>query len=436
MLHHNALRYAMGFLVLCCLMTLSTLILFNPLDEPQASTAFHRRGQKTQFDITVSRDRGAIMCVHEAVVPMALSLVKELRCLGNQELIQVYHCFPDELSNASRALLTGADARLEIVDACSDLVEGGALTREVAEQFRSWWLKPLALSHTNTNEVLLMDVDDIFMRNPAVIRSTPGYRRTGTAFFYDRVLSSREYFNQEINNTSYLKFMLNEFDYESFGLKKADHVPEYLNRSYAYKEEVSHEQDSSLVAIDKSRSGKAMDVLLWLTTVKRFEREFSYGDKETFWIAYALAQQEYFFSPWGPSVVEASRNGDMTKHPDSLCGSLAHFLPVEDVKPELFYVNGRALLDPFPEGMANRHRAAEHLLYNPTPSHVTLRQNRRPNGGTNTGYEGGFAMECLIGFGATPMPSCFAPYLLRRRMHYLGIRMKVLSALDSCYVFD
>ncbi|KAK1934648.1 hypothetical protein P3T76_011257 [Phytophthora citrophthora] len=367
---------------------------------------------------------------------MALSLVKELRCLGNQELIQVYHCFPQELSKDSRALLTSADARLEIVDACSDLVERGVLTREVAKQFQSWWLKPLALRHTNLKEVLLMDIDDIFMSNPAVIRATPGYRRTGTAFFYDRVLSSREWFNQEINNTSYLKSMLNEFDYASFGLKKADNVPEYLSRSYAYKEEVSHEQDSSLVAVDKSRSGKAMDVLFWLTTVKRFEREFSFGDKETFWIAYALAQKEYFFSPWGPSVVEASRNEDMAKHPDSLCGSLAHFLPVEDVTPELFYVNGRALLDPFSEGMNNHHRAPEHLLYNPTPSHVTPRQNRRPNGGTNTGYEGGFSMECLIGFGATPLPSIFAQHLLRRRMHYLGIRMDVLSALDSCYVFD
>ncbi|RLN45298.1 hypothetical protein BBJ29_009761 [Phytophthora kernoviae] len=404
-----------------------------------AAAGIHHRKPNTlvtEFDASVSRDKAVVMCMHNGVMPMGLSLVKELRCLGNQELIQVYHCFPDELSDDSRALLLKADARLEIVDVCTDLVDRGLLKREVAEQFRSWWIKPLALYHTDIKEVLLMDVDDVFLNDPAVLRSTEGYRRTGTTFFYDRVLSSREWFNQEVNNSTYLKTLLNEFEYVSFGLSAGVEIPDNLKRSYAYKEEASHEQDSSLVAVDKSRAGQAMAVMFWLITVQRFKREFSYGDKETFWIAYALAKQEYFFSPWGPSVIESSRNQDMKNHPDSLCGSLAHFMPVEDEKPELLYVNGKAILDPFPEGLHNRGRASANVLYNPTPSYVTPRQNRRPNGGTATSYDGEFPMECLIGFGATPLPTNFAPQLLRRRMFYLGIRMDVLSALDSCYAFE
>ncbi|KAE8957203.1 hypothetical protein PR003_g25907 [Phytophthora rubi] len=111
-------------------------------------------------------------------------------------------------------------------------------------------------------------------------------------------------------------------------------------------------------------------------------------------------------------------------------------MPVKDDTPELLYVNGKALLDPFPEGLQNRGKASANVLYNPTPLHVTPRQNRRPNGGTSTSCDGEFPMECLIGFGATPLPNNFAPQLLRRRMFYLGIRMGVLSGLDSCYAFE
>ncbi|OWZ19896.1 hypothetical protein PHMEG_0005782 [Phytophthora megakarya] len=437
-------NFTVGLLVCCSVVVCFALFssVFSPTTNESKqwyTSGIHQRSQKTvvtQFDASVSRKKGIVMCMHNAAVPMGLSLIKDLRCLGNTELIQVYHCFPEEMSDENRALILGVDDRVEIVDVCTDLVIRGMLKKETAEKFRNWWLKPLALYHTNIVEVLLMDVDDVFLQDPAVLRLTEGYRKTGTTFFYDRVLSSNEWFNQQVKNSTYLKTMLKDFNYAAFGLSEGARIPDNLEHSYAYRGEASHEQDSSLVAVDKSRSGQAMQVMFWLVTVQRFEREFSYGDKETFWIAYALAKQQYFFSPWGPSVIESSRNEDMKKHSDSLCGSLAHFMPVKDDTPELLYVNGKALLDPFPEGLENRGKASANVLYNPTPSYITLRQNRRPNGGTATSYTGDFPMECLIGFGATPLPNNFKPQLLRRRMFYLGIRTDVLSVLDSCYAFD
>ncbi|RLN06438.1 hypothetical protein BBJ28_00011420 [Nothophytophthora sp. Chile5] len=437
-------RYAVGVFLMCCVLVATTLYMSSFSSDtssvrhsvPVSYEHTKGRPKPATFDVSVSRDKGVVMCMHNAAVPMGLSLVRELRCLGNQELIQVYHCFSDEMSDRSRQLLLETDSRLEIVDVCSDLVDRGVLKREVAEQFRSWWIKPLALYHTDLAEVMLMDVDDLFVRDPAVLRTTPGYKRTGTTFFYDRVLYSREWFNQDVEGSTYLETLLSDFDYAAFGLSEGRKVPKNLRESFAFKGEASHEQDSSLVIVDKSRAGQAMAVMLWLITEQRFEREFSYGDKETFWIAYALAKQEYFFSPWGTSVIESSRNRDMENHPDSLCGSIAHFTPVEDDTPEFLYVNGKALLDPFPEGLGRRGTASANVLYNPTPSYVTPRQKRRPNGGTATSYDGEFPMECLIGFGSTPLPSSFASQLLRRRMFYLGIRMDVLSALDSCFGFE
>ncbi|KAG3116174.1 hypothetical protein PI124_g4421 [Phytophthora idaei] len=378
------------------------------------------------------------MCMHDGAVPMGLSLVRELRCLGNQELIQVYHCFPEELSDNSISLLLAVDAKLEVVDVCSDLVQRGVITEDKARQFRSWWIKPLAMYHTDMKEVLLLDVDDIFMRDPAVVRSTEGYQRTGTTFFYDRVLSSKEFLNQDINGTQYLRYLLDTFGYEKFGLPPGASPSSHLDPkiSFVWTRQSSHEQDSSLVAIDKSRAGQAINVMFYLITEQRFIREFSYGDKETFWLSFELAKQEYFFSPWGVGDISSSTNGDMDKHSDSLCGSIVQYMPVEDSPPEFMYVNGKALLNPFPVPMEKLGTASRNVLFNTNPTHLTPRQKRRPNGSSKTDYKGGYAMECLIGFGAEPLPDKFAPQLLRRRLFYFGIRMGMLSALDQCFPFD
>lgn len=384
------------------------------------------------------KDKGIIMCMHNGAVPMGLSLVRELRCLSNQEVIQVYHCFPEEMSNASRTLLLQADDNLEIVDVCTDLVAKGKLTEDRAKHFRSWWIKPLAMYHTDIKEVLLLDVDDIFMRDPAVLRTTEGYKRTGTTFFYDRVLSSKEFFNQDVDGEQYLKKLLNEFDYAKYGLPPGSTPSDHLNirTSYAWRRQTSHEQDSSLVAIDKSRAGQALNVMFFLITEQHFVHEFSYGDKETFWISYELAKQEYFFSPWGVGDISSSTNNDLGKHEDSLCGSIVQYIPEDDDTPELLYVNGKALLNPFPVSMDKLGTASHNVLFNTNPTHLTPRQKRKGNGHTKTDYKGGYAMECLIGFGSEPLPEKFAPQLLRRRMFYFGIRMGVLSALNQCFPFE
>jgi hypothetical protein len=388
------------------------------------------------FDSTVKRDKGIIMCMHNEAVPMGLSLVRELRCLGNHELVQIYHCFPEEMSDENRALLLGADNRLEIVDVCSDLVRRNVLTHEVAAKFRNWWIKPLAIYHTDITEVLMLDIDDVFMKDPAVLRTTEGYQRTGTTFFYDRVLFSREFFNQDVNGTAYIRRMLNDFDYAKYGLEPGAHPSEHLKRSYAYRGRTSHEQDSSLVAIDKSRSGQAMPIMFWLVTEERFRREFSYGDKETFWISFELAKKEYFFSPWGVGDISSSTNEDLAKHSDTLCGSIVQYMPVQNEPADFLYVNGKAMLNPFPVAMEKLGTATHNVLFNTNPTHITPRQRRKANGRTRSGWKGGYAMECLVGFGAEPLPAKFAPQLLRRRMFYFGIRMGVLSALDQCFPFE
>ncbi|GAB9469216.1 Rxlr effector candidate protein [Globisporangium polare] len=389
--------------------------------------------------------RGVIISLHNGIVSMGVSLIRELRCLGNTELIQVYHCLPDELSEEAQALLTRNDSNVEIVDVCSDflsrsIMNGGDPTIPVdnvfagdevlARSFQSYWLKPLALYHTKLQEVILLDADAVLMRDPADLRTMSGYERTGTTFFYDRVYAMRRFFNRvDVNGTQMLHQLVDTFDYAQFGLS-GPAPSQQLQDSFAYRQATAHEMDSSMLLVDKRRSGKAMDVLKHLITSVRFHLKFSWGDKEAFWLAFELAHQPYFFSPWGLSLLDSVPNGDLSKHPESMCGSMAHYVPSEETAsetPELLYVNGKALLEPFPLGVDKSITAERSRMFNINPTHITPRYRRR-----DFDAQKSKSFECMDNMGAIALPKYFYSRLLRRRTHFFAAETKFYEALDTC----
>ncbi|OWZ20030.1 hypothetical protein PHMEG_0005617 [Phytophthora megakarya] len=399
---------------------------------PHPDSPYYQRGER--FDRSVKRDRAILLCMHNDVVAMGLSLIRELRCLGNEELIQVYHC-GDELSSTSKDMLLSSDNRIELVDVCSDLENKGVLTNKMAGQFQNWWIKPLAVYHTDVRHVLLMDVDDIIIKDPATLRELSGYKETGTTFFYDRVLGDcKEFVNAEDNKVKYLPKLFQTFNYEMFNITGGEDPSEHVLDSFSYHGKSCHEMDSSLVLIDKKRTGQTvLDIMFWFITKERFRFRFSWGDKETFWLSYELAHAPYYFSPWGVSVVSSSTNKDMNKHPDSLCGSILQYVPDPSGDAEMLYVNGKALLDPYPQGIDYVPKAQWNNMFNAFPTHMTPRQPRTEV--NTTGHEKMY-IECLTGLGATPLPDTFAGMLLRRRLHYLGIKTGVLGSLEHCETFQ
>lgn len=415
----------------------------SPSPAPSATSL---RTRSDTFDSTVARDKGIIICLHDGVLSMGLSLIRDLRCMGNTELIQIYHCFPNELSADARDALTKHDTRVEIVDACTHYVARGNLTTSVALKFRNWWIKPLALIHTDVREVVLLDADVIPIQDPTRVRSLPGYVRTGTTFFFDRVNPKKMFLNTAVRgggSSNYLKQWVDAFAYSAFNLT-GPAPSAHLRSSLAFTGQSCHEQDSSMVVIDKTRAGKALDVLWFLITRKRFEFDFSWGDKESFWLAYEFAHESYFFSPWGVSVIASAPNEDVKKHPDTLCGSLAHFFPVEEEEvgsdttsagsnPELLYVNGKALLKAIPQSVTDIRQGGVNNWYNLNPTHVTPRQHRRPSAGTNNARPTRrFPAECLVGLGSTPLSEAFQLRLLQRRVVFLAIEAQLDAVSYRC----
>ncbi|KAG1692316.1 hypothetical protein DVH05_025486 [Phytophthora capsici] len=397
------------------------------------TSKYYERGEK--FNFTVARDRGVITCMHNNVVAMGVSLIRELRCLGNEELIQVYHC-GSELSKDAKMLLVRLDDKLELVDVCGDLVERGVLDQEMADTFRNWFIKPLALFHTDIRHVILMDVDDILVKDPAVVRGLKPYKTTGTTFFHDRVFANcYEHLNGKDGDQQYLKKLFATFDYERFHVKEGNSPSKYALTSFAYSGKTCHEMDSSLVLVDKKRAGQiVLDILLWFITEERFRFRYSFGDKETFWLAFELAQVPYTFSPWGVSVVSSTPNRDMELHPNTLCGSILHYMPVDNKPPEMLYVNGKALLDPYPEGIHEAPRTRWNNMFNAVPTHMTPRLPRTVL--REVGEEENVYSECLVDLGSTPLPETFTGSLLRRRLHYWGVQFGMLGTLQHCETYQ
>jgi hypothetical protein len=437
-------RLFIGIIFLCLFMTLSFLLENDRKFVTERQNFFFQGGKtsdeeknlsmpKFEFfqNFTINKSKqGIILCMHESIVSMGLSLIRELRCFGNQERIQVYHCM-DELSEYSKELILTIDSRVDIIDVCVEFVKKGILTETAAKTFRNYWVKPLAVIHTELDDVMLMDADLILLQDPAILRTLSGYKKTGTTFFYDRVVPQNRFFNRQKEGKQLLHDLIQSFDYKRFDLT-GPHPSEYLLSSMAYRQKTAHEQDSSMMLIQKSKGKKALEVLWYLISDLRYRLKFSWGDKESFWLSYELSQQDYFFSPWAMAAISSATNEDMKKHPNTLCGSMAHYLPVSDADPVLLYVNGKALIEPFSGGVGKLKKMKLHQLYNLNPTHVTprqVRQERHTADQDTTNFK-----ECLINLGSTPMPSQFKQYLMRRRVHYMAIATNYLAPLDKCEI--
>lgn len=153
------------------------------------------------------------------------------------------------------------------------------------------------------------------------------------------------------------------------------------------------------------------------------------GDKEAFWLSYEFSHTSYFFSPWGASVVSSTPNRDMEIHPATLCGSLAHFTPMLDDTPELFYVNGKALVDPVPFNTSKLNKVRRNHLFNMLPTHMTPRHKRVAVAVPEQGKK---FLECLTGLGATLVPPQLHDSLWRRRMHFFALSMNRSEPLSTC----
>eukprot|EP00833_Pecoramyces_ruminatium_P002740 jgi/Orpsp1_1/1176772/evm.model.c7180000058937.1 len=271
--------------------------------------------------------RGIVICTGSFHFKYAQSTIDTLRNLIKTKLpIEIFYNGVEDLNvEEQQTLLAYPNVYLSNIDDYfnSDII-----------RCKKWAIKPYAALASRFSEVILIDADAMFIRDPAELFKSRGYEETGTLFFRDRTLQ------KSTVNDSLAWF------------KEWAKDPLTETKSSRFWNGITvHEMDSSAVVINKE---KAILGLLSVCKLNEFViREgmvyrHVHGDKETFWMGFDMARQHYYMSEQPISFigsVQTSTYSDDVNNDNKgrqmLCGHIAHSL--DDGK--IIFWNGHLVVD-------------------------------------------------------------------------------------------
>lgn len=117
---------------------------------------------------------------HAGSVPRVLTMVRLMReRLGVTLAVELWHA-PGEVSASTAEWL-----QREYAIACCDFSDQRWWAHVSSEESGGWHLKALAVLATPHRHVLLLDADNLVVRDPAAMFATPEYKQHGTVFWPD-----------------------------------------------------------------------------------------------------------------------------------------------------------------------------------------------------------------------------------------------------------
>ena len=191
--------------------------------------------------------RGIVLTAGPDQVAYLLATIPTMRHLGCTLPIEVMYLGDEDISEDYRE-------RLELLP--------GVITRDIKQMARdtgwelsSWAAKPFAMLLSSFQEVMFIDADAVFFRNPALLFEDPQYKQHGALFFMDRSIfpSSKRRWLRTI-------------------LPKP--ISNSVKQIRLWTGESGHQQESGVVLIDKWRH--FMELLL-VTRMNGPDRD---GDKD------------------------------------------------------------------------------------------------------------------------------------------------------------
>ena len=289
-------------------------------------------------------ERGIATCLPARAIGTYTLLVAELRKLGCTLPIVVYH-YEGEYSAADLARARRIDAQTTVAVLRKDprLSVGDFAHRYSgvsAERAMGFACKPLALMQAPFHEVMLMDYDVLFLRNPQQLFASKGFARTGTLFFFDR-----PNFGSKRETRRFRRFLDRSLPKLCASARRGfGHLPAvgdagqagcpsaFLRASGTWAEG-RFMGESGVALVSKRRQPRMLAVLRasYLQIMR-----VTYGDKESFWLAAEIAGSAYAFSDFAAGFYAAARApGYVALSPQQLdrgeqylcAADLAHFHP-------------------------------------------------------------------------------------------------------------
>ncbi|OUM61663.1 glycosyltransferase family 71 protein [Piromyces sp. E2] len=219
-----------------------------------------------------SEGKGIVICTGDKHFKYARSTIDTFRHILNCTLpIEVFYGGEKDLSKSNREILLREYDQVYVTDITT-------FFDNTIIDLQGWSVKPYAVLASRFEEVILLDADITFIRNPSILFDDKGYQEKGTLFFKDRTLHPGR--NPSI---TWLKSWM-------------IHPLPQTKESRFWNEKSRHEMESGTVLIHKTKT-----ILGLLNVCKLNEKKIRekvvyhkvYGDKETFWMGFDMARQSY-----------------------------------------------------------------------------------------------------------------------------------------------
>ncbi|KAI0392168.1 alpha-1,3-mannosyltransferase [Xylariaceae sp. FL0594] len=218
--------------------------------------------------------RGIVLTAGDDQSQYLLTTIYTFRKLGCDLPIEIMYLGDSDL---------GEDHRFELE------ALPGVTTRDISLmvddegwKLAGWAIKPFAMLMSSFREVIFIDADSLFFKNPAILFEDPDYVKTGALFFRDRVIlpeSKRKWLLQVLPRP----------------------IHKLAKESTWWTGESGHYQESGVVVVDKWRHFISMLLVCRFNGSDRDGRdgktgvyEMMHGDKETFWLGFLLAGDPSF----------------------------------------------------------------------------------------------------------------------------------------------
>ena len=249
--------------------------------------------------------RGIVMPVGSTHFRLAKQSIKVVRELGCSLPIQVMYMGDGDL-NDNQLIELHSFENVTTID-ITKLVDNEIL------RLSGWAIKPFCMLVSSFQKIILMDADAIFLQDPTLLFSDEGFLQNGSLFFKDRTLFAGVEWQP-----SWLQSFLPS------PLTKA------LKSMRYFKKESSHEMDSAVVVMDKSKVFRGLLSVCYLNAFDQRNLLYKriYGDKETFWIGFALVNIPFHFQESASAVIGVKRSSSAmdidTSQQDIICGKVLH----------------------------------------------------------------------------------------------------------------
>ncbi|KAJ2991919.1 hypothetical protein NUW58_g2344 [Xylaria curta] len=237
--------------------------------------------------------RGIVLTAGDEQAQYLLTTIYTFRELGCDLPIEVMYLGDEDLGEdhrfeleVSRLLLVRSS--ITYTDNAAQALPG-VTTRDISEmvddsgwKLAGWAIKPFAMLMSSFREVIFIDADSFFFRDPASLFDDPGYKKTGALFFRDRTImpeSKRRWLLQILPRP----------------------IHQLAKESSWWTGASGHHQESGVVVVDKWKHFVSMLLICRFNGSDRDPKdgkmgvyEMMHGDKETFWIGFLLAGDTSF----------------------------------------------------------------------------------------------------------------------------------------------